>query len=246
MRSSTAFLFNSLGGEKPCQQVEAGSIRLIHCPPCLSGCFLLTSPRPWSIPPPAPLPTKLLNPHPGPSILVNKSIRGGSMRQRITKSYQPKPCQISKHNHYVNPSLLLLHKDGLALSSQREQRRSLCSLSLSPLTSAKRVMGTDNIGRCSLNLSAVKCLVQSTVLSPRRRSHRTLGSPKNQGNAAAARHSSITRRGRQEVACPVVLTLAGLADQLFCLYDIKHNSGDFVCFHVYHEVATGWSLICSD
>lgn len=35
---------------------------------------------------------------------------GRSMLQRIIKTCQLKPCQISKHNHYVNPSLLLLHK----------------------------------------------------------------------------------------------------------------------------------------
>lgn len=40
------------------------------------------------------------------------------------------------------------------------------------------------------------------------------GLAENHGNAAAARHSSITGSGRQEVACPVLATLAGLADQL--------------------------------
>lgn len=41
-----------------------------------------------------------------------------------------------------------------------------------------------------------------------------VGLAENQGNAVAARHSSITRSGRQEVPFPEVATLAGLADQL--------------------------------
>lgn len=41
-----------------------------------------------------------------------------------------------------------------------------------------------------------------------------VGLGENQGNAVAAPHSSITRSGRQEVVCPVVTTLTGLADQL--------------------------------
>lgn len=70
-------------------------------------------------PPPPPPPHQAPQPatlgHPSSSI----NLLGGSMLQRITKSYQPKPCQISKHNHYVNPSLPLpLHReDGLSLWS---------------------------------------------------------------------------------------------------------------------------------
>lgn len=73
-------------------------------------------------------------------------------------------------------------------------------------------MGTDNIGRCSLNLSAVFGSEHSS--QPPSEEPQGVGLGQNQGNAVAARHSSITRSGKQEVACPVVAGLAGLVDQL--------------------------------
>lgn len=112
MRNSMTF--NSFG-EKLRQKLKAGNTKLIHCPTRLSG-YLLFSPHITSPAPPR-LPSHWLNPHHHPPPSINPS--GRSMLQRITKSYQLKHCQISKHNHYVNPSLLLLHKDRLALSVRK-------------------------------------------------------------------------------------------------------------------------------
>lgn len=115
------FLFDFLrGGETAGQWRQVAPASFIA-----SVAVLLFSPTTTSSNLPAPLPATLDH----PSSSINPS--AGSMRQRITKSYQPEPCQISKHNHYVNPSLLLLllhSEDGLSLwSAGREQNPSLSS-----------------------------------------------------------------------------------------------------------------------
>lgn len=111
----TAWLFNSFGGVTPptrkgrWHQAHPLSTMLEWLSTVFSSYHL--SPSSHTASPPTNSSTPTLS-HPPSSI----NLSGRSMPQRITKSYQLKPCQISKHNHYVNPSLLLLHKDGLALS----------------------------------------------------------------------------------------------------------------------------------
>lgn len=106
----TAWLFNSFGGITPptskgrYHQAHPLSTSLQWLPTVFSP-YHLTSTHPPPLPPAQPPPSAVHPPSINPS--------GRSMLQRITKSYQLKPCQISKHNHYVNPSLLLLDKDSL-------------------------------------------------------------------------------------------------------------------------------------
>lgn len=74
------------------------------------------------------------------------------MRQRITKSYQPKPCQISKHNHYVNPSLLLLlhSEDALSLWTSGHEQSPSSTSSSAVLEEEEEVMEPASTGSRSL------------------------------------------------------------------------------------------------
>lgn len=105
----------------------------------------------------------------------------------------------------------------------------------------------DNIGSWLLNLSTLKYMVQSTVLSTVLcvLSEELHALRNQQTPTLAAQHSSMIKTNRQEVVHHVMTTWHAFRC-LFYQYDIKHNNSYFVCFYVYDKVTMGWSLICLD
>lgn len=155
-----------------------------HCFPLISPHTLLPSSTPHH---------QAIHTPPSPPS-INPS--GRSIRQRITKSYQLKPCQISKHNHYVNPSFLLLH-------GEKKKKKTGLALSEAPLSLSeklKRVIEMDDIGNSGrlLNLGTLKYMVQNTALSRVFSEELHILARINKTPTLAARSSSIIKTNRQE------------------------------------------------